>query len=107
MIEAIVWQRRQRPRFGEIARRWSRLSIQDLDWIIVRRRPLERIGEAAVRQEFLTQFQTNTILHYQRLRQRKIGEYFIEKGYVTGGKVNDLLMDFERLRRQFKFRKFR
>ncbi len=107
LIEAIVWQRKQRPRFGEMARRWFQLSSREIEWIMAERRPLERIGEAAVRQKVLTRFQANAILCHQRLRQRKIGGYFVEKGYLTEGRVKELLLFFERFNRQFGSRKFR
>jgi curved DNA-binding protein CbpA len=107
LIEAIVWQRRQRPRFGEMARRWFKLSIEEIEWIMAERRPLERIGEAAVRQKFLTRFQANTILYHQRVKQRKIGEYFVEKGQLTDERVKELLIYFERFSRQFGPWRFR
>jgi curved DNA-binding protein CbpA len=107
LIEAIVWQRRQRPRFGEMARRWFKLSIEEIEWIMAERRPLERIGEAAVRQNFLTRFQANTILYHQRVKQRKIGQYFVEKGYLTDERVKELLIYFERFNRPFGPWKFR
>jgi len=87
LIEAIVWQQRQRPRFGEVAMRWFHLSNREIDWILSEKKPFERIGEAAVRKSLLNRFQVNTILYYQRSRQRKIGEFFVEKGYLTEDRI--------------------
>ena len=90
-VKAIVWQRRQRPRFGDIARRWRYLSEQDIRGIITRKRFSEPIGEAAVRIRFLSQFQVNTILFHQMFSQRPIGEYFVENGFLTKDRVDELL----------------
>ena len=78
LIEAIVWQRRQRPRFGEMARRWFKLSMEEIEWIMSERRPLERIGE-----------------------------YFVEKGHLTDERVKELLIYFERFNRPFGSWRFR
>ncbi len=93
-IKAIVWQRRQRPRFGEIARRWRYLTDSEMRMIMLRKKYCEPIGETAVRTHSLNQFQVNTILFHQMFIQKPIGEYFIEKGHLTKDRVNELLETF-------------
>jgi len=76
LINALVWQRSQRPSFGDIAFRWGLLDREDLDRIS---RSCERprlFGDKAVELGLLTIFQVNTILLYQRSQQGRLGTYF-------------------------------
>ena len=76
LINALVWQRSQRPSFGDIAFRWGLLDREDLDRIS---RSCERprlFGDKAVKLGLLTIFQVNTILLYQRSQQARLGNYF-------------------------------
>jgi hypothetical protein len=103
-IGAIVWQRRQRPLFGEIARFWRYLAEDDVRRAIAERRPLERIGQTLIRIQSLRPSQVNTVLFYQRLKQKKIGEYFVEEGYSDRELIEKIFLDFKihnsRYRRQ-------
>lgn len=100
-IKAIVWQRRQRPRFGEIARRWRYISEHELRLILARKRFCEPIGETAVRMNSLSRFQVNTILFHQMFIQKPIGEFFVERGYLTRGRIDELLRDFKKHNSKF------
>jgi hypothetical protein len=100
-IKAIVWQRRQRPRFGDIARRWRYLSEQEIRLLLSRKKFCEPIGETAVRMNSLNQFQVNTILFHQMFIQKPIGEYFVEYGHLTRDRIGDLLKDFKQHNSQF------
>ncbi len=94
-IGAIVWQRRQRPMFGEIARFWRYLAEDDVRRAMAQRRPLERIGQTLIRMKSLRPSQVNTVLFYQRLKQRKIGEYFVEQGYADRDGIERIFLDFK------------
>lgn len=83
LIDALVWQRRQRPVLGDIARRWSWLSEADILAICRDRGGYGRFGEKAVRLGLLGQAQVQTLLFFQRSRQQKIGRYFIEAGLLS------------------------
>jgi len=83
LIDALVWQRRQRPVLGDIARRWSWLSELDILTICRDRGGYGRFGEKAVRLGLLGQGQVQTLLFFQRSRQQKIGRYFIEAGLLS------------------------
>lgn len=100
-IKAIVWQRRQRPRFGDIARRWRYLSDQQMEEVLMGKKFFEPIGRTAVRMKSLSQFQVNTILFHQIFVQKPLGEFFVEHGYLTGEKINQLLGDFKRHNEKF------
>lgn len=78
LIDALVWQRKQRPNLGDIAQRWGWLSEQDVKAILRHRGLFGRFGEKAVTLGFLTERQLNTLLFYQRSQQQKLGRYFVE-----------------------------
>lgn len=95
-VGAIVWQRQQRPRFGEIAKRWRYLNDQDIRRIISRRSLCEPMGETSLRLRLLSRMQVNTVLMHQRMHQKKIGEYFVEHGYLTGEALQEMLLACKR-----------
>jgi hypothetical protein len=92
MISAITWQRQQRPNFGKIVRMWNYLSTNQLETIIASRGPRETIGNAAVRLGYLSPFQRDAVIGFQKWLQRPIGGYFQKIGileeeeivYLTG-----------------------
>jgi hypothetical protein len=83
LIEALVWQRRQRSRFCEVGQRWGLLSEPDVAQLLGRRLPHERVGAAAERLRLLTSFQVRTVLAFQRSRQEPLGSYFVSHGLLT------------------------
>ncbi len=82
LIDAIVWQRRQRPLIGQIALKWNKLSERDIQRILMRRRLGEKFGECAARTGFLTRFEVLTLLGLQSRRQCLIGEYFLRQNLL-------------------------
>jgi hypothetical protein len=62
LAEAILWQRRQRAAFGEVARYWGWLTEADLERIGATRIPFSRFGERAVHLGLLTPLQVRTLL---------------------------------------------
>ena len=87
LIRALLWQRKHRPRLGEIAQRWRWFSESQIIWILKNRRPGELIGEALLRRRVITPFQLNVLLWQQKKIQQPIGEYFIQNGFLTGTEV--------------------
>ncbi len=83
LIDAIVWQRRQRPRLGEIARQWRMLSEDDVGRILRGRGFKEKFGACATRKGFISNFQLMALIGKQRRLQRPIGEYFVERRILT------------------------
>ncbi len=92
LIGALVWQRQQRPTFGQIAQRWGWLSGEDIRQITDCRK-LGRFGERAEHLGLLSPLQVRAILLHQRTRQSKIGTYFIEQGLLSAEDINRLLGD--------------
>ncbi|MFQ3574057.1 MAG: hypothetical protein SNJ53_05435 [Thermodesulfovibrionales bacterium] len=104
-IDAIVWQRRQRPRFGEIAKTWNYLSKDNIEFLLRNKAIGELIGETAIRFALMTRLQVKTIVLHQRMRQKKIGEYFVAEGFLTKGEINDLYLEFRRHNSIYKAKK--
>lgn len=95
LIEALIWQRRQRDRFCEIARRWGMLSDSEACALLSARRPHERVGLAAQRLRLLTGFQVRTVLAFQRSRQEPIGSFFVQRGLLTPERLEGLVCRLE------------
>ncbi|PKN51766.1 MAG: hypothetical protein CVU55_09975 [Deltaproteobacteria bacterium HGW-Deltaproteobacteria-13] len=83
LIEAIVWQQRQRPQIGQIAMAWGLLSCQDVIRIITARALNEKFCECALRIGYISHFQQIALVGRQRQLQRPLGEYFIESGILS------------------------
>lgn len=89
LVEAVSWQRRQRPSIGRIAVEWGHLSEGEVREIMERRRrdgaAAEPFGEYARRTGFLSTAQLLALLGRQRRQQRRIGQFFVESGLVAEG----------------------
>ncbi len=91
LISAITWQRSQRPPFGRIARMWDYLTDEEIRHIMDSRGRGERIGEGALRHGYLSQFQLNAVIGFQKWMQRPIGEYFQEIGILEDEEIQYLV----------------
>jgi hypothetical protein len=91
-VESIAWQRRQRPPVGRIAVGWGFLEPEDVGRIMEERRvrgaQAVPFGEFAVRLGYLTSFQLLAVLGQQLRLQRRIGEFFVERGYIEAGEID-------------------
>lgn len=83
IISALVWQKASRPRMGELACRFGWLKNEDISAIFQARRPGQLFGESAVQCGFLGARQRDSLVFHQKIRQKKIGGYFIEKDLIT------------------------
>ncbi len=77
LIDAIVWQRKQRPRIGEIALEWKMLSVEDVQRILKWKGLNEKFGERAVILGYLNRFELMALLGKQRNLKYPLGEYFV------------------------------
>jgi hypothetical protein len=96
LINAVVWQRRAQPRFGELARELRCISSADLARILGSRLRHEQTGETARRLRILTAAEVERILRLQRARRRLIGRYFVEKESMTSAALGSLLHELHR-----------
>ena len=92
-VAAIAWQRNQRPAVGRIAIQFGFLDRADVTEILERRRregaSAEPFGEFAVRRGYLSPYQLLVMLGQQLRLQRPIGRYFVERGLVDEGTLDD------------------
>jgi len=100
LVEAVAWQRRQRPAIGRIAVEWGHLSDDEVREILDRRRREgsggEPFGEFARRRGFLSAAQLMALLGRQRRLQRRIGQFFVETGIVAEDEISSLDQDLSR-----------
>ncbi|MCK4911129.1 MAG: J domain-containing protein [Thermodesulfovibrionales bacterium] len=91
LIKAIVWQRGQRPRLGDMASRWGWLSGEDVIQVLRSRMHGESIGHALVRLGICSSLQVRALLRTQRKQQKPFGEFFITNGYIARSHLNLVL----------------
>jgi hypothetical protein len=90
LLDAIVWQRALRPRFGELSVRLGMLTAGELGELLssASRRPL--LGERAVRRGYLDGRHVRRVLLLQRRLQRPIGAYFVDRGILGSAEIRSL-----------------
>lgn len=88
LIEALTWQRMQRPIIGSVALRWGWLAKPAIERITATGNAPGRFGEKAVHLGLLSDFQVRTLLWYQRSKQERIGKYFIMKKILTSDQLD-------------------
>lgn len=93
LIEAIAWQRGQRPAIGHIASRWGWLNESQIRQILRHPGLPDRFGSTAVSLGLLKPFQVQTLLFYQRSQQQRIGRFFIERNFLSESQLSQLLSD--------------
>lgn len=91
LINAILWQKRQRPFLGQLARNAGLLSDREIAHILRSKRTQEKFGECAFRLGYLDEKQLQMLLRKQRLLQPKIGSYFIKCGLISPEQLKKLL----------------
>lgn len=79
MINAVIWQRRQRPSMGAMALRWGWMSPDDVIGVLRHRRFGEKFGDCALRFGYLSCYQVLQLLDQQQRIQPPIGQYFVEQ----------------------------
>jgi len=78
LIDALVWQRKQRPIIGDLAQRWGWLDAAEIGHICRAGGRRCRFGEKAMELGLLTSFQVKTLIFYQRSQQERLGKYFVQ-----------------------------
>ncbi len=94
LVEAVAWQRAQRPPLGRIAVDFGFLAADDVGVLLEARRAAAAgsipFGEWAVRQGYLTPFQLLAALGQQLRAQRPIGQFFVERGILEADEIDDV-----------------
>jgi hypothetical protein len=95
LINAIIWQQKQRPPIGQLAIKWGILSSYDIKKILVERiqdkRYKMKFGEYALQKGYISSFEHLALLGKQRRLHRPIGEYFTRKNILRPGELDCLL----------------
>lgn len=105
LVEAVAWQRRQRPLIGRIAVEWGHLDGAQVRQVLLARRRGESarpFGECAHQLGFLSRPQLLALLGRQRRLQRRIGEYFVEAGLVAAGELPGIEIELARHNARFR-----
>lgn len=95
LINALVWQRKQRPSMGNIALRWGYFSAEALGKISRASLRPRLFGEKAVALGLLTIFQVNTLLMYQRSQQHQLGQYFLLNNILSNDEMDRLVQELK------------
>lgn len=95
LIKAVIWQRKQRPSFGDIAVQWGLLDSDGVKRIFSLCGKPRLFGEKAVELGLLTVFQVNAILLYQQSRQNRIGAYFVQNNILSQYDLDRLILDLK------------
>ncbi len=96
LIDALGWQRKQRPVIGDIALRWGWLSAEGIDRVLKAGSQTGRFGEKAVDLDLLSEFQVRVMLFFQYSQQRQLGTYFLERKILTQDELDVLLDELHR-----------
>jgi len=91
VARALIWQRSQRPRLGELARRLGWLTEEEIRQVLIHREFMEKFGTSAVRRQNLTEKQLVALVGYQKNLQKKLGAFFLEQGLFTPVEMQELL----------------
>lgn len=93
-VDAVAWQRAQRPALGRIAVEFGFIAPEKVAEILERRRHDAQhsvpFGEYALRTGYLTSFQLLAVLGQQLRLQRRIGEYFVDQGLIERDEVDEI-----------------
>ena len=69
---------------------WRYLTEEEIRDILSSRSATELIGEAALNRGYLTRFQLQAVIGFQKWLQRPIGEYFIHEGILEADDLDIL-----------------
>lgn len=83
IVQALIWQRTNRPRLGEMGRRFGMLSEEQIRTVLRRKELLQPFGASALALGLLTDRELGFLIQAQKRAQKKIGEYFVENQLLT------------------------
>lgn len=91
----LLWQRKERPRLGEIAMRGGMLHHDEIRHILHSKAPLQPFGQAAMQLGYLREDQVRVLISRQRNLQKKFGTILLERKLLNSEELEDLLKRFE------------
>lgn len=96
IIQALIWQRMQRPRLGQLGRRFGWLSGEDILQVLRDSRFSRPFGQTALDLGLLNERQLKILLFQQKRLQKKIGEFFLHEKILTSSQLNELLARYQK-----------
>jgi hypothetical protein len=103
LLKALSWQMRQRPALGIIARHWGWLNDHHISAILGFRGMPRLFGQRALHLGFLSSYQARILLAYQRTLQKKLGQYFVQRGYLSREEMEQLVADLNAHNARFTY----
>ncbi len=91
IIQALIWQRTERPRLGELGQRFGLLSEEEVIQILRNRPGRAPFGKAALELGLLSEPQLQMLIFHQKRLQKKFGEFFLEKKLLDPEELRELL----------------
>jgi hypothetical protein len=92
LVEALAWQRSVRPRVGRLAVECGFLSASEVTEVLARRRAADAdevpFAEYATRIGLLTPFERLALLAEQGRYRRRIGSFFVERGWLEEAELD-------------------
>jgi hypothetical protein len=90
----LTWQRTERPRIGELGRRFGMLQPEDVSLILRNRIPFQPFGQTAMSLGMLSELQIRVLIFHQQRLQKKFGTILLEKQLITQQELQQLLVEF-------------
>jgi hypothetical protein len=91
LITALAWQKSDRPRIGELGISLGYLDRQDVVTILRNSVRVGAFGVTAQHMGFLTGREVRELLLRQKRQEKKIGQFFVEKGLLSRKELMVLL----------------
>lgn len=103
LLKALSWQLRQRPALGVIAKRWGWLNDEHIRAILGFRGLPLLFGQRALHLGFLSSYQARILVAYQRTLQQKLGQYFVQRGFLSGEEMEQMVADLDQHNARFPY----
>ncbi len=103
LLKALAWQMRQRPALGVIAKSWGWLDDNNIRRILGFRGMPRLFGQRALQLGLLSSYQARILLAYQRTLQKKLGQYFVDRGYLLRDEMEQLVSELNSHNARFSY----
>lgn len=95
IARVLTWQRTERPRIGELGRRFGIFDQDDIRTIMHFKKPFSPFGQTARMLGLLSEQQLRVLIFQQKRLQKKFGAILLEKNLLNDYELRELLYQFE------------
>ncbi|MGV1097787.1 J domain-containing protein [Thiovibrio sp. JS02] len=95
IIQALIWQRTERPRLGELGQRFGMLNEEEVLHILRNRPTAQPFGKTALDLGLLSEPQLQMLIFHQKRLQKKFGEFFLKKEILAPEELRELLTRYQ------------